>query len=55
MTDCEIRLARQWYDEAIPVEHIASLLGRHRTRVWDKINAEDLDENRGVANDPGHE
>ena len=49
MSECEIRLAREWYWKGVAVEHIAERLGRHRSRVWDKIGAEEQDETRGVG------
>ena len=42
-------MAREWYWKGVAVEHIAERLGRHRSRVWDKIGAEEQDETRGVG------
>ena len=40
MSECEVRLAREWYSKSVPVDHIAERLDRSKTSVWDKIGAE---------------
>ena len=49
MSECEARLAREWYSKGVPPDHIAGRLGRTKTSVWDEIGAEEQDETRGVG------
>ena len=48
MSECEERLAREWYSKGVPIDDIAERLDRNKTSAWDKIGAEEQDETRGV-------
>ena len=41
MSECEERLAREWYSKGVPVDDIAERLDRNKTSAWDKIGAEE--------------
>ena len=49
MSECEERLAREWYSKGAPVDDIAERLDRNKTSAWDKIGAEEQGETRGIG------